>query len=145
MATFVDADVLLRHIVGDHLVQSPASKQFVADVEYGRRSVWTTDLVIAEIVWVLTSKTLYGLTRAEVQDALLPIIELQSLQLDGKRLYRRVFELYVSTNVDFIDAVHTARIELMEPPHLYRFDRHYDRISTLVRIEPMLDEQSDAG
>jgi predicted nucleic acid-binding protein len=136
MATFVDANVLLRHITGDHAVHSPAAQQFFADVEYGRLAVWTTDLVIAECVWVLTTSRKYGMPRADVRDALLPIIELQSLNLDGKRLYRRVFEIFVSVNVDFIDAFHAARVELLQPPHLYSFDRHFDRIPSVVRLEP---------
>ncbi|MDQ3549149.1 MAG: PIN domain-containing protein [Chloroflexota bacterium] len=92
--------------------------------------------MIAEVVWVLTSRTLYDMARVQVSDALTPVIELQSLQIDGKRLYRRIFEFFVSTNVDFIDAFHAARIEQLEPPHLYSFDRHFDRIPSVVRLDP---------
>jgi predicted nucleic acid-binding protein len=76
------------------------------------------------------------MTRLDVQDTVLPIIELQAFQLEGKRLYRRIFEIFVDTNVDFIDAFHAARIEQLDPPHLFSFDRDYDRIRTVVRIEP---------
>jgi predicted nucleic acid-binding protein len=140
MPKFLDANVLIRHVAGDHPVHSPAAKQLIEGIENGRLAVWTTDLVIAEVVWVLTSRSLYGISRTLVQDTLLPIIELQSLHLDGKRLYRRVFEIYVSTNVDFIDAVHAARIEQLDPPHLYSFDRDFDRIPGVVRIEPSTRE-----
>jgi predicted nucleic acid-binding protein len=140
MATFLDANVIIRHVADDHEIHSPAAKQLIADIEHGQQAVWTTDLVIAEAIWVLTSRILYGMTRSEVQAAILPIIELPSLHLDGKRLYRRVFEIYVGTNVDFIDAFHAARVELLDPPHVISFDRHYDRIPTVVRIEPTIDD-----
>jgi predicted nucleic acid-binding protein len=140
MATFIDANVFIRHLADDHPVHSPASKQLIADIENGRLAVWTTDLVVAEVVWVLTSRSLYGMTRDQVQDTMLPIIELGSLHLEGKRLYRRAFEIYVSKNVDFIDAVHAARIEHLDPPHLLSFDRDYDRIPSVFRIEPTIEQ-----
>ncbi|HYI16795.1 MAG TPA: PIN domain-containing protein [Thermomicrobiales bacterium] len=140
MATFIDANVLIRHIAADHPVHSPAAKQLIAEIEAGQLAVWTTDLIIAEVVWVLTSRSLYSMSRNLVQDTLIPIIELQSLHLDGKRLYRRVFEIFVSTNVDFIDAVHAARVEQLDPPHLFSFDRDYDRVPSVVRIEPTTEQ-----
>lgn len=140
MATFIDANVLIRHVARDHPVHSPAAKQLIADIENGRLAVWTTDLVIAEVVWVLTSRSLYGMSREQVQETLLPIIDLQSLHLDGKRLYRRIFDIYASTNIDFIDAVHAARIEQLDPPHVFSFDRDFDRVPSVVRIEPTTEE-----
>ena len=140
MATFIDANVLIRHVAGDHPVHSPAAKQLIAGIENGRLAVWTTELVIAEVVWVLTGRSLYGMSRELVQETLLPIIDLQSLHLDDKRLYRRIFDIYVSTNIDFIDAVHAARIEQLDPPHLFSFDRDFDRVPSVVRIEPATEQ-----
>src|SRR3712207_7581654 len=49
-----------------------------------------------------------NVSRVELRDKLLPLIELPALLLPTKRLYRRIFELYTSGSIDFIDSYHVA-------------------------------------
>lgn len=50
------------------------------------------------------------------------LIELTGLKIPHKRLYRRVFDLYTSLPIDYVDAYHAALIESRDPPELYSYD-----------------------
>jgi len=120
----------------DHATHSPAARTLFEGIERGERKAWTSALVIAEIVFVLSSRQGPHLSPLEIRDVLLPLIELPGLQFAEKRIYRRVFDVYATHNVDFVDAYHVALIEARRESELYSFDKHFDRIPTLVRREP---------
>ena len=133
---FLDTNILLRHLLNDHPTHSPACLALIQAIEQGRLTTWTSDLVIAEVVFVLSSKHVYNLSRATIRDLLLPLINLPGLKLPRKRLYHRVFELYTSFPIDYIDAYHAALLEHRHESEIYSYDTDFDRIPGLQRIEP---------
>ena len=133
----IDTNVLLRHLLADHSTHSSAATRLIREIEQGQQTAWTTSLTIAEVVFVLTSKRTYNLPRAFVRQALLPLIELPNLKLAHKRLYRRVFDLYIThPGLSYVDAYEAARVEQEQPPELYSFDTDFDAIPTVTRVEP---------
>jgi len=133
-APFLDTNVILRHLTADHPRQSPKCKALIAGLETGTVEAWTTHLVAAEAVFVLDR--IYKFTRQQIADALLPILELPGLHLPQKRLFRRVFELYTSLSLGFVDCYHAALVERREGRRLLSYDTGFDRVSGLVRLEP---------
>ena len=99
-------------------------------------NLYTTDLVIAELVRVLESPVTYNLPRNRIGDLLLPVILLSGLKLPGKKLYRRIFELYVDQNIDFIDAYNAIHMEKHGLSRIYSYDSDFDRIARVSRVEP---------
>jgi predicted nucleic acid-binding protein len=91
---FLDTNIFLRHFLNDHPVYSPAARELLRAVEQGNVSAWTSDLVIAEIVFVLSNKQTYRLSPAQIRDLLLPVLSLPHLKLAHKKLYPRIFDLY---------------------------------------------------
>jgi len=142
---FIDSNIFLRHLLKDHPEQSPACFALIRDIEQGREQVWTTDLVVSEIVFVLSSKTLYNLAREKIRALLLPLIELPGIKLPHKRLYRRVFELYTTQPIDYIDAFNAACLEHQPVTELYSYDKDYDRVESVSRIEPSLIEDEGSA
>ncbi len=134
--SFLDTNIFLRHLIADDPVRSPACLALLQAIERGETSVWTSELVIAELVFVLSSKRGYNLGREAIRDLLLPLIELPGLKLPHKRLYRRIFDLYTSLPIDYVDAYHAALIENRGQPELYSYDTHFDRIAGITRMEP---------
>src|SRR5438552_6753850 len=100
----LDSNIFIRHLANNNPVQSPACFALIQAIEQGKIKAWTSDLVIAEVVFVLSSKRIYGLDRETIRDLLLPLINLPGIKLLNKRLYERVFDLYVSLNIDYTDA-----------------------------------------
>jgi predicted nucleic acid-binding protein len=133
---FLDTNVLLRHLLNDHADHSPRARALIEAIEDGRETVWTTDLAIAEVVFVLESPRLYNAPRERIRALLLPLIELPGVKLANKRLYRQVFDLYTSLPIDFIDCYHAALIKREGQVELYSFDADFDRIPGCTRIEP---------
>lgn len=133
---FLDANIFIRHLTNDHPVFSPACFALFQAIEQGREQAWTSDLIITEVVFVLASKNLYNLDRERIRDLLLPLISLPGIKLVNKRLYRRVFDLYTMSAIDYTDAYIAALMESRKQVELYSYDAHFDRISTIKRIEP---------
>lgn len=133
---FLDTNIFLHHLTADDPERAPACLALFQAIEQGRLVVWTSDLVLAEIVFVLSSKHTYGLGRETIRDLLLPLIGLPGLKLPHKRIYRRVFDLYTSLPIDYIDAYHAALMEQRREPELYSYDTDFDRIPGITRREP---------
>jgi len=136
MAPFLDTNIFIRHLANDDPQRSPACLALIHAIEEGRIEAWTSDMVIAEIVYVLSSKRTYNLDRETIRDLILPIINLPGIKVPNKRLYLRVFELYVTTPVDYVDAYHAALMESRKEGELYSYDLDFDRVPGLRRLEP---------
>ena len=133
---FLDTNIVLRHLLRDDPQFAPACLALFQAIERGEVAVWTSDLVIAEVVFVLSNKRTYNVDRETIRDSLLPIIELPGIKLANKRLYRRVFALYTSLPLDYIDAYHAALMEQRESRELYSYDTHFDRLPGVRRLAP---------
>lgn len=133
---FVDTNIFLRHILNDHPTQSPKCFALIQAIEQGRETAWTSDMVFAEIVFVLSNKHTYDVPRERLRDVLLPIINLPGLKLPGKRMYQRIFELYTSLPIDYVDAFHIALAENQDVHEIYSYDAHFDKVEGITRLEP---------
>jgi len=133
---FLDTNIFLRHLLNDDPAKSPACFALVQAIERGEVSAWTSHLVIAELVFVLSGKKTYNLSRPEVRDRLLPLINLPNLKIPQKRLFGRIFDLYTSLPIDYVDCYHAALLEGREAAELYSYDSHFDRVASVRRFEP---------
>ena len=133
---FLDANILLRHLTNDDPERGRACFALIQAIEQGKLSVWISDLVIAEVVFVLSNKDTYSLARETIRDLLLPLISLPGIKLPHKRLYHRVFELYIVAGIDYIGAYHVALMEWRGAAEILSYDKHFDRIKGLQRREP---------
>jgi predicted nucleic acid-binding protein len=133
---FLDTNVILRYLLRDDELNAQRCLELLEKAERREIRLRTTDLVIAEVVWVLESPATYNLPRDRIRDLLLPVILLPGLRLPGKKLYRRIFELYVDQCIDFIDAYNAAHMEKQGLARIYSYDSDFDRIADISRVEP---------
>ncbi|MDO8673537.1 MAG: PIN domain-containing protein [Dehalococcoidia bacterium] len=131
---FLDTNIILRHVLGDHPDHSPRATAYLARVEQGEIEVYTSDTVIFEVVFTLQRQ--YQQPRAEIRQAILPLIELPGIILPGKRRYRQVFDLYVELNLSFADTYHAVLMRHLNIDEIVTFDRGFDRIPGVKRCEP---------
>lgn len=131
---FVDTNVFIRHLTQDHQLHSPRATAFFARIERGELKARIADTVVFEIVFTLQRH--YGASRAAIRDALLPLIELAGVVLPNKRRLRRAFELYVDHNLSFGDSYHAALMEQLKLREIVTFDRGFDRLPGVKRLEP---------
>jgi predicted nucleic acid-binding protein len=131
---FLDTNVFLRHLLGDDPAQSPRATAYVRAIEQGQSRARISDIVIFEVVFTLERG--YRRSKAEIQSAVLPLIELPGIVLPGKRKFREVFRLYVERNISFADAYHVVLMQSLGLGRIISFDRDFNRIATLERVEP---------
>ncbi len=131
---FLDTNILLRHLRHDHPDFSPRATALLASVERGELRVRTADTVIFETVYTLHG--LYKQPKAAIRDALLPLLGLPGIMLQGKRRFERVFNYYVDLNISFADAYHAVLMEDLKLTTIISFDRDFDRVPGLQRLEP---------
>lgn len=77
--SFIDTNILLRHVRQDHLDHSPRASEFIRRIERGEIRAWTADTVVFETVFTL--EKLYRLPRAAIRDNLLPVLEFDGIEL----------------------------------------------------------------
>lgn len=136
MPRFLDTNILLRHLTGDDLEKAEACKALLLRIEHREETVETSDLAIAEVVYILQSPRQYGLSRQRIRSLLEPLLRLRGLRLPQKSLYTRVFDLYCQHNVSFADAYNAAYMDSRGITEVYSYDTDFDRIEGLVRVEP---------
>ena len=131
---FLDTNVLLRHLLQDHPQQSPRAMAYLARIEHGEIKVRTADTVVFETVFTLQRQ--YGVSKEDIRDNLLPLLELPGIVLPGKRRLRKVFDLYVDLNLPFADAYHVALMQRLGLRHIVSFDKEFSRVPGMTRVEP---------
>ena len=131
---FLDTNILLRHLSQDHPDHSPRATALLKQVEDGKLRLRLSDLVIAETVFTLERS--YKVPKAHIAAALLSLLTLSGIELRGKRKYTRVFDLYVRLNISYADAYLAVAMSQARSSQIYSFDRDFDRVPTVSRIEP---------
>jgi uncharacterized protein len=70
MSEFVDANIFLRYLTRDDTVKAHQSGELFRRAEQGEFALLTSEAIVAEIVFVLSSGTLYGRSRTDIARAL---------------------------------------------------------------------------
>jgi uncharacterized protein len=131
---FLETNIFLRHLRGDHPDFSPRATALLQRIEQGSLKVRTADTVIFETVFTL--ERVYKQSKEAIRNAFLPLIELPGIILPGKRRVRRVFAYYIEKNISFADAYHAVLTESFGLEQIVSFDRDFNRISSITRVEP---------
>lgn len=131
---FVDTNVFLRHLRDDHPDFSPRATAYLARVERGELKIRISDTVVFETVYTL--ERFYKVPKHDIRSALLPLIALPGIVLPGKRWLDNVFSYYVDYNIPFADAYHAVQVERFQLAQIVSFDRDYDKIPGMQRVEP---------
>ena len=131
---FIDANIFLRHLTQDHPTHSPKATAYLQRMEQGELQAHTSLMIVFEVVFTLERS--YKKGKAEIRSHFLPLLELPSILLPRKRQLRRVFELYVSANVSFVDAYSAVELQRLGAKRIVSFDTGLDRVPGIRRVEP---------
>ena len=133
---FLDTNVFIRLLARDDPQKTQACLAYFQKVRSGRRIATTSESVIAEIVYVLSSPVLYRLGRSEVARVLRPLLELRSLRIEHKRSVLRALELYERTALDFEDCLSVEHVQRGKLAAIVSYDKDFDRVGLVQRREP---------
>ncbi|MXW35930.1 MAG: type II toxin-antitoxin system VapC family toxin [Chloroflexi bacterium] len=135
---FLDTNVIIRYLTGDDEAKAEACYELFQRVQRGEEELFTSEAVVAEVTFVLSSRRgPYGLTHDEVRSRLLPILSLRGLHLPQKNVCLGALDLYgASPFLDFEDALAVAHLERQGLTEIVSYDRDFDRVPGIERIEP---------
>lgn len=98
----VDSNVILRFFLGDDAAQSVQAKSFIQKLELGKDEALITDIVFAEVVWVLNK--IYEIPRSEISERFSKLINYRGIRtIFSKDLYEESLRLYAKHSADIQD------------------------------------------
>lgn len=135
---FLDTNVIIRYLTGDDEVKAEACYELFQRVQRGEEELFTSEAVVAEVTFVLSSRRgPYRLSHEEVRSRLLPILSLRGLHLPQKNVCLGALDLYgASPFLDFEDALAVAHMERQGLTEIVSYDRDFDRVAGIQRVEP---------
>jgi predicted nucleic acid-binding protein len=119
---FVDTNIVLRWLLGDHKTLSARAEQIVLGAKPG--SLVVTDIVVAEIVYVLRAT---GRDRRQTAEALLLIARVEAFGFEHEELVGEIIRLLTGTSLDFADCYLLARAR-REKTGLETFDEQLAKL-----------------
>ena len=132
---FLDTNLFVRHIANDEPNHSPRATAYLARIADEELVAHTSDTVVFETIYVLQS--FYRMPRDTIRAGMLPILKLSGIALPSKDMYADVFDLYVAQpSLSFGDCYHVVLMRRLGLSEIVSFDRGFDRIPDITRIEP---------
>jgi predicted nucleic acid-binding protein len=86
----VDTNVLVRILVADSPDQASRARALVEEIELRGEQIFLNRLVLAESLWVMSSR--YGSTRSEALAAIQLLTELPTFSLEDRNAWERAIE-----------------------------------------------------
>jgi len=133
---FVDANVFIRFLTRDDPEKAQACFELFQKAKNREILLTNSESVIAEVVYVLSSKQLYHLPREQIRTLLYPLLSLPGLKLTHRQMYLRALDLYAAYPIDIEDALIGAQMERQKVTQLYSYDRDFEHVPGVTRLEP---------
>jgi predicted nucleic-acid-binding protein len=128
--SFVDTNILVRHLTGDPPEMAARATAYLADAS----ELYLADLIVAETVYVLES--FYKAPRHQIAEAMRSLVSMRSVVTVDPALLLRTIEVYEHDRLDFAEAYLVACAESTGVGRVASFDRVIDRVNTVERVEP---------
>ena len=117
MRKLIDANVILRYLLGDHPQMSEKARQVIED------GAFTLPEVIAEVVYVL--KGVYKIERDEIGRTLIEFLE--EVAVENQDVVFEALSLYSETSLDFVDCILIARHRVLGD-EIVSFDKKLNKM-----------------
>lgn len=134
MTRFLDTNILMRYFTNDDPVKAAVAFALLQRIERDEERVVISPLVIFEAIFLLERR--YKVAKADIREMIGDLLSLRSLQLAEKSLCRDALNVYVEKNISYPDAYHAVWMQTRDVTEVYSWDREFDRIPALTRIEP---------
>lgn len=131
---FVDTNVFLRFFVADVEDLYEKARDLFEKAEKGEIKLVTSEMVIAEIIWVLESY--YGFLKEEIREVVKSLLHTKGLKVMNSNLIEEAIERYKDNNVEFIDAYSSSLVKKRGYNRIATFDKkHFKRLEGIEIVE----------
>lgn len=135
MTHFVDTNIFIRLLTQDDAAKSADCLKLLKRAESGEITLFTSESVIAEVIYVLSSPALYRTSRTELVMALVPVITNRGLEIDHKASILQALERFAITRFDFEDCLSFEHVKRQRLDGIFSYDRDFDRMPDIARLE----------
>src|SRR3989338_2859411 len=97
----IDANIIIRFLLHDHPSLSSLAKSIFLKAEQGKIKLYFDEVVIAEVVWTLSS--FYKIKKADLVDRMEKLLSQDCVVNSKKNIINKALLLYASSNLDYID------------------------------------------
>ena len=122
MSVFLDTNIVIRYLTGDHPYMSDQATQIMEEVD----DLNITEGILGETAFVLTS--VYGMSRQQVVDSLIALVERDNIStyaLDKSLVLQGLEMSRPSGRVSVADAMLWAAARSDGASAVYTFDRRF--------------------
>jgi predicted nucleic acid-binding protein len=133
---FLDANIILRYLTRDDPEKAERCFELFQQLKRKEIRLVTSESVLAEVVYVLSSRSLYNQPRDNIRALLYPIVTLPALKIPYRRMFLHALDLYAAANIDFEDALSVAHIRRLKIDTIVSYDQDFDRMKGIHRREP---------
>ena len=144
---YLDTNVLVRYLTKDDPDLAARAYAVLQEVEQGTRPIFMIEAVLAEVIYVLSSKKLYNIPRPEIVKRILPVIMLKDLRIgckpSDKQVYTDALHLYETTTLDFPDVLIISHMRHDGAQGVISFDTDFDHFPDITRQEPEEPSQEE--
>lgn len=129
---FLDTNVWLRFLIGDQKRQYEACKKLIALNEEGKLKVYTSTVVLLEIIYTLLS--FYRVKKKTIIADVKAILASRNLTLIQKTDFQKALVLYQKHNIKLADCLIAS--QLPKNVVLCTYDRDFKKIKKIVSLTP---------
>lgn len=130
----IDANVILRYLTNDVPEQARRAEELLKKVEAGSEEVFLPDIILADIIWILEGYYKQG--REKIRGWMIAILSLPGLVFSDKDVALHALDIYVEKGIDWSDAFAASQMIDRRIIEIYSFDKHFDRVDSIIRMEP---------
>jgi predicted nucleic acid-binding protein len=132
---FIDTNIVLRFLLADHPEHSPRARKLFETAAAGQIHLWFSDTVVFETVFVLEKR--FGLDRERIQFFVTRLLSMPGVSHHGAAPIEDVLNLFVDIRkLSFADCFHAVLAKASPGATIVTFDREFDRVIGLTRLEP---------
>jgi predicted nucleic acid-binding protein len=135
MKKFLDTNIFLRYLTKDDEEKAYKVLDLLKKIERGEEKAITSPLVIFELIFTL--QKYYKLSREEIRDLVLPLINLRGLKLPYKAVFEKALEAFPNINVSFADLFNYFFMLEHEVKEIYSYDEDFDKLPEVKRLVPL--------
>ena len=119
----LDSQFILRLITGDDPKMLIITKNVFEKAKNNELKLILTPIIIAESIYLLTSKTLYNLSRSKIVIAFKIIINQKNIITEEFHVVIETLEIFENTNLDFTDCYLIAKKRVENLENILTFDQ----------------------
>jgi len=124
---FVDTNYFSRFLLADQKAQFKKAEQLFKKAEKGEIKLWTTDVVILEIIWTLHS--FYKLKSPVIVEKIRQLLILPGVKFLNKDEILKALDLFIEKEVDFVDAYNFVLGKKAKVAGFVSFDKDFQKLT----------------